>query len=236
MFTQNNISISVRWSVCPEVIVTGPHSSYFVEIYEYFRNESTPRFLEGYNIHSGEKFLYPVEYFGNFMIKVYTFEKEYGMRMVYTETFNQRGKHLLFNLFTDNDSDILEWLPIIDEYCRYWDAYGTIRTMNGLLGVYPYYDRLNYSPFGAFINHKDVGEHYNFYKKYDIGNFYQQTGNDYMLGKWNDRKKGGRIWFGNWRVSWSYKQPRNWETITTAEIAEDILGISERNGIDYYSE
>jgi hypothetical protein len=236
MFTINDTSISVRWTKYPEVIVTGPLSSYMVECYEYDRIGGVPRIVEGYSIRNSEAFIYPVEFYGNFMIKVYGFDPQSGLILLHTEEFNQRGKHLLFNLYTDDSNEIKEWLPIINEYCKYWNTRGTVRSLNSFYIDTMKYDRLNENVFGNIIGHDEAGEVYNFYKSYNIGRFGKQSGNDYKLGKWNDKKKKGNIWFGNWRVFWSYRNPRDWDTLNSIEVIEDILGISESKGIPYYSE
>ena len=57
---------------------------------------------------------------------------------------------------------------------------------------------------------------------YNIGRF-PKSSTDFRTV---DHRKEGLIWYGNWKTFWSYQHPRVWTDLTSQEIVDDILGLS----------
>lgn len=213
MFTTvNKEQIEVTFN--PHIIVNvwGPEHMYYVELREYVKSSPESKFVEGFhfnantNIMSNNNFYFFGEFYGDYEISVFKFVKNIGLQKIFTHRYNDCGKVVQFNLVTDNIEDAKIWLESVLEYQK---RTGCIVKLNSN------FDDIN-KPFTQ--SEGDTP-----YKTYNIGRF-EKTSTDFKSV--GETRKYGNLWFGNWKVFWSYQHPRNWKNLSAKEISDDILGLN----------
>lgn len=211
--TLNSEQIVFNVNPSVHVRVGGPDKLYYVELREYKKNEDQSLYVEGYKISSGSyprwrvDFSCPIEFYFDFEIQIFKYVPDYGMSKIFVHRFNDYGKHVLFNLKTDDKEEAFLWTERIKEYQKIHGCKVVLNSkfveINKIFGDY-------YSTYGI-----------DFYKTYNIGRF-PKTSSDFRTV---DKRMEGVIWYGNWKTFWSYQHPRIWKNLSSQEIVDDILGL-----------
>ncbi len=210
--TVNKEQIDIRLNPYIYVNVLGPDQLYYVELREYINNEEESRLIEGHHFNKNGAYVQSLnfsffgEFYGDYEILVYKFVKNVGLQKIHTHRYNDCGKLVEFYLETNSIDDANTWVESILEYQK---KHGCIVKLN--------------SSFDELNNQFEYDSTLPIYKTYNIGRF-EKTSTDYKtLG---ETRKHGNIWFGNWKVFWSYQHPRNWKGLSSKNISDDILGLS----------
>jgi len=210
--TVNKEQIDIRLNPYIYVNVLGPDPLYYVELREYINNEEESRLIEGHHFNKNGDYVQSLnfsffgEFYGDYEISVYKFVKNVGLQKIHTHRYNDCGKLVEFYLETNSIDDANTWVESILEYQK---KHGCIVKLN--------------SSFDELNNRFEYDLTLPIYKTYNIGRF-EKTSTDYKtLG---ETRKHGNIWFGNWKVFWSYQHPRNWKVLSAKNISDDILGLS----------
>jgi hypothetical protein len=209
--TVNNEQIVINFNPNIYVNVLGPEHLYYVELREYVKDNNESRFVEAFhfnrNTHTVKAydFFYYGEFYGDYEISVFKFVKNIGLQKIYSHRYNDCGRLVEFNLVTDNIEDAKIWTKSIDNYQK---KHGCIVKIN--------------SKFDDINNLYETKKFSSPYKIYNIGRFPKISTDFKSVG---ETRKHGKIWFGHWKVFWSYQHPRNWEGLSTKEISDDILGL-----------
>ena len=130
------------------------------------------------------------------------------MNKIFVHRFCDYSKLVKFNLKTENYDECKLLVSRVEEYVRIHGCNPIFETP---------FDDLN----KKFINYYNIPS-IDAYKTYNIGRFPKDSTDFRTL----DHRKKDMIWFGNWKVFWSYQHPRKWNEISSKEIADDILGLS----------
>jgi hypothetical protein len=210
--TVNKEQIDIRLNPYIYVNVLGPDPLYYVELREYINNEEESRLIEGHHLNKNGAYVQSLnfsffgEFYGDYEISVYKFVKNVGLQKIHTHRYNDCGKLVEFYLETNSIDDANTWVESILEYQK---KHGCIVKLN--------------SSFDELNNRFEYDPTLPIYKTYNIGRF-EKTSTDYKtLG---ETRKHGNIWFGNWKVFWSYQHPRNWKGLSSKNISDDILGLT----------
>lgn len=210
--TVNEEQIDIRLNPYIYVNVLGPDPLYYVELREYVNNGNESKFIEGYHFNKNREYVMSTnfsffgEFYGDYEISVFKFVENVGIQRIHTHRFNDCGKVVQFNLETNNINDVNTWIESILEYQK---KHGCVIKLNS------YFDKLN-EQF-KFNDDEPV------YKTYNIGRFEKMSTDYKTIG---ETRKYGKLWFGNWKVFWSYQHPRNWKTLSAKNISDDILGLN----------
>lgn len=207
----NNEKIEIKFDPYIYVNVWGPEHFYYVEVREYVKDNPESRFVEGFHFNRNAdivkdyNFYFFGEFYGDYEISIFKLVKNVGLQKIYSHRYNDCGQLVQFNLVTDNIEDAKIWVKSIDEYQK---KHGCIVKINS-----------NFEE----INNLYSTDAQSPYKTYNIGRF-QKTSTDFKsIG---ETRKHGNLWFGNWKVFWSYQHPRNWKELSAKEISDDILGLT----------
>lgn len=210
--TVNNEKIEIAFNPYIHVNVSGPDDFYYVEVMEYVKNNTESKQVEAFQINGSSNFLkddsfyFFGEFYGDYEISVYKFVKNTGLQKIHNHRYNDCGKLVEFNLVTENIEDARVWINSINEYHQ---KHGCIVKVN--------------SNFEEINNLYKINNMFLPYKTYNIGRF-PKISTDFKSIE--ETRKHGNLWFGNWKVFWSYQHPRNWKELSAKEIADDILGLS----------
>jgi hypothetical protein len=213
MFTTvNNEQIEINFNPSIYVNVLGPDHFYYVEVREYVKDSPESKLVEAFhfnrnaNLVKDYNFYFFAEFYGDYEISVFKFVKNVGLQKIFNHRYNDCGKLVQFNLVTENIEDAKVWVKSINEYQQ---KHGCIVKVN--------------SKFDEINNLYKTDNVSTLYKTYNIGRFPKTSTDFKSVG---ETRKYGNLWFGNWKVFWSYQHPRNWKELSTKEIADDILGLS----------
>lgn len=207
----NNEKIEIKFDPYIYVKVWGPEHFYYVEVREYVKDNPESKFVEAFYFDKDailvkdNNFYFYGEFYGDYEISIFKFVQNVGLQKIYTHRYNDCGQLVQFNLVTDNIEDAKVWIKSIDEYQK---KHGCIVKINSK------FDELN-SLYSNSIESP--------YKTYNIGRFHKTSTDFKSIG---ETRKHGSLWFGNWKVFWSYQHPRNWKELSAKEISDDILGLS----------
>ena len=207
----NNENIEIKFDPYIYVNVWGPEHFYYVEVREYVKDNPESKFVEGFHFNRNAdivkdyNFYYFGEFYGDYEISVFKFVKNVGLQKIYTHRYNDCGQLVHFNLITDNIEDAKIWVKSIDEYQK---KHGCIVKVNS-----------KYEEINTLYSNDTQSP----YKTYNIGRIPKTSTDFKSVG---EKRKHGNLWFGNWKVFWSYQHPRNWKELTSKEISDDILGLS----------
>ncbi len=207
----NNEKIEIKFDPYIYVNVWGPEHFYYVEVREYVKDNPESKFVEGFHFNRNAdivkdyNFYFFSEFYGDYEISIFKFVKNVGLQKIYTHRYNDCGQLVQFNLITDNIEDAKIWVKSIDEYHK---KHGCIVKVNSK------FDEIN----SIYSNETQSP-----YKTYNIGRFPKTSTDFKSVG---ETRKHGNLWFGNWKVFWSYQHPRNWKELSAKEISDDILGLS----------
>jgi hypothetical protein len=210
-FIVNNEEIQIDFNPSIYVNVWGPEHFYFVEVKEYVKESPEAKLVEAFhfnrnsNLQKDYNFYFFGEFYGDYEISVYKFVKNIGLQKIHSHRYNDCGKLVEFNLVTDNIEDAKVWTKSIDEYQK---KHGCIIKINS-----------DFTEINSLYNTHNLEFPY---KTYNIGRF-PKTSTDFKSIL--ETRKHGKLWFGNWKVFWSYQHPRNWKELSAKEIADDILGL-----------
>lgn len=212
-FQVNNVDIIFNFNEGINVSVNGPDNYYLVEVQEYRKNQSSPVLLESYHVNTiglinlPQSFKLPIEFYFDFEINIYKLELGYGPKKIFTHRYNDTGKIVKFILETDDRNEAELWNDIILEYSRIHSCERVIQS--------------KFPSVNKYSNPKFFAKNVEPYNTYKIGR-YPKLSKDWRT---LDPRKEGLIWFGNWKTFWSYQHPRCWKTLSSEEIAQDILGL-----------
>lgn len=211
----NEEKIFLDFKPYPLVKVSGPDDYYYVELREYVKNSDTSKYVEGYeitgkqNLRWKKEFECFVEFYGDFEISVYKFIDGYGIRRIFTHRYCDYGKYVNFVLDTDDEEECELWVKRVKEYQNKTGCLPNIETK---------FDHIN-KRFNTYYKTQGI----EFYNSYRIGR-YPKNSTDFRTV---DPRKEGLIWLGMWKTFWSYQHPRLFKFLSSKEIADDILGLSE---------
>jgi len=213
MFTKiNDIKIYYTFDQGVKVKVFGPDSLYLVELREYLLGEDKPKYIECYSISNTvggyfDTYKFDAEFFGDYEIVIYKTDYDYGLVKVFSHRFDDRDKIVEFNLDTNDIEEAVLWSKSVDKYVRLHGCRPVVKSkFHEINKKYPtYFERQGLER----------------YKTYRIGR-YPKTSNDY---KTIELKHEGFLWFGGWKLFWSYQHPRSWNFLNSQEIVDDILGL-----------
>lgn len=216
MFTKiNNIGIWYNFNDGITVKIKGPDNYYYAEVREFLPNQSDSYFLEGYHIVSEDQpcydintFRYAAKFYYDFELIVYKVDPEIGLVKVFQHRFDDRDKLVLFNIETDDFEEATLWYNKCLDYTELHGCKPVIKTK---------FEELNHQNKNFFLT--DI---YEFYTTYTLGRF-PKTSTDYRsIG---DKRVENTTMYNLWKKYWSYEHPREWKTLTSEEIADDILGL-----------
>lgn len=211
LITVNNEQLEINFNPSINVRVTGFDSLYYVEVREYLDNDSESKFVEGFHIDKNTQivrsrdFNFYGEFYGDYEISIFKFVDSVGLQKIYSHRYNDYGKLVQFNLVTKEIDEAKIWIQSIHQYQK---KHGCIVKINSS------FEEINNSYPLKNITHP--------YKTYNIGRF-PKTSTDFKTVE--ETRKYGNLWFGNWKVFWSYQHPRDWRELSAKEIADDILGL-----------
>lgn len=196
------------------VKIYGDEPQYLVELFEYKKNHSSPLLIVNYPVRperlkNVRDFLCPIEYYYDFEIKVSKYIPNVGIQKIFNHRYNDMGKLVRFNLHTDDVKEAIIWYNRIIHYqkihqCEIFidSKFSEVRQLN----------KMKYNVEGL-----------NFYKTFNIGRF-PKSSDDF---KTKHTSEHNQIRLNYWKSFWSYEHPRNWKNLTSKEIVDDILGLSE---------
>lgn len=206
IFFDFNPSVKVR--------VFGDDLFYLVELFEYKKNHHSPLLVQSFPIQpSGQgiqdQFFCPIEFKSDFEIRVNKFLPNIGIKQIFTHRFNEAGKLVKFNLYTDNLDEALLWYQRILEYQK--------------LNQCEIFVESRFSEIYNLNKRKYDVQGLSFYKTYNLGRF-PKSSKDF---KTIHTSEHGVIRYGYWKFFWSYEHPRDFTKLSSQEIADDILGLSK---------
>jgi hypothetical protein len=210
--TINKEQIDIRLNPYIYVNVLGSDTLYYVELREYVNNSEESKFVEGYHFNRDGSYVQSFdfsffgEFYGDYEISIYKFVINVGLQRIYTHRYNDCGKLVEFYLDTNNIDDANTW---VESILGYQKKHGCIVKLS--------------SRFEELNNQFKYDNNLPIYKTYNIGRF-EKISTDYKSV--GESRKYGKLWFGNWKVFWSYQHPRNWKGLSAKNISDDILGLS----------
>jgi hypothetical protein len=216
MFTKiDDITIQMDFNNGIKVHVKGPDLFYYVEIYEYEKNSNVPKYLEGHQIHSipmdeapfWKQFKFDARFYMDFEIRISRVDKNEGIQLVHTHRYNDRGRYVKFEIINKNKVETELWVNRINKYCEIHKCIPVIKTD---------FTDINHRNKNFFLT-----DGIEYYRTYKIGRF-PKVSKDF---KTMDPRKKGFLWFGFWKIFWSYEHPRNWKHLISQEVVDDILGL-----------
>ena len=211
--TLNQETLSLNFNPHPQLKITGPDPLYYVELREYKKGEDQSVSIESYKVTNGgdidwkDRFKCGIEFYCDFEISVDKYIPDYGMKRIFTHRYNDYGKMVLFNLVTNNINEAKLWSQRVDEYQRIHGCKVVLHSQ---------FDKIN----KKYLTYYETGG-IDYYKTYNIGRFPKQSTDWRTI----DPRKEGVIWYGYWKTFWSYQHPRPWNTLSSQEIVDDILGL-----------
>ena len=210
MYTSvNNDLIYYDFNPIIKVGVIGNDNYYLVEVKEYKPNHHSPLLIQSYPIGRSlntKEFTCDIQFYFDFEISVYKFLDDYGIKKIFTHRFDDTAKLVNFNLETQNEKEAIIWYQQILEYQKKHQCQIFVQS-----------EFKNITDKNNSLFNKDL----NFYKTYNIGRF-PKSSKDF---KTLDPRTEGYIQFGWWKKFWSYQNPRNWNELSTEQIAKDILNL-----------
>lgn len=213
MYTKiNNTDIHLSFDNGITVKVDGPDLVYLVELREYPQGDDKSKHVEGYLISPTQEkyyrhFVYSQEFYGDFEISIYTMNYEYGLVKIFSHRYNDRDKIVEFLLDTENLDEAKLWADRVRLYSRIHGCRPVVKSKFPIINKsFPEY----YKSSGL-----------NRYKVYRIGRYAKSS----MDFKTIQPQHEGLLWFGNWKLYWSYQHPRPWNKLSSQEIVDDILGL-----------
>lgn len=212
--TKEEIQIEWTYNPIPTLKIDGGNDNevFLVQIFEYYKNNSVPYILESYLIENGGEFRYSVSYYGKFELRVLRFNEEFGHYEIFRDTYDDLGKKVKFVLGTNSLSEETDFHNVVNQYVK---SSGCIPTIVSNLD--------NTTRFESSDERLDLTVDWNneYYKTYYIGRNEFQGDNTYEH-RWR------MVSYGNWRLVWSLNNPREYHNLTSTEIAEDLLGLTEK--------
>ena len=208
----NDIKIYYTFERGIHVKIDGPDPIYLVELKEYLPGNDNPRQVEGYVITPTDKayrneFSYFQEFYGDFEIFVYKVDSNHGVTRIFSHRFDDRDKIVEFILETDAFQEAKLWVERVKVYSQLHGCRPVVKSK---------FPEIN-KKFPEYYKSDGLKR----YKQYYIGR-YPKNSTDY---KTIQPQYDGLIWMGNWKLFWSYQHPRPWNTLTSQEIVDDILGL-----------
>lgn len=212
--TKDGIEIEWTYNPRPTVKVDGGNDDevFLVQIFEYYKNNSVPFLLDSYLIENGGAFQYNVTYYGKFELRVIRFDEQLGHTEIFRDVYNDLGERVRFVIGTQSLSEEIDFYNVIDEYVRQSKCVPTI--------VSTLENSTNFEVTDEVLSY-DIDWDSEYYKTYYVGRN-QFLGDNLYEHRWRN------VSYGNWRLFWSLNNPREYNNLTSKEIAEDILGITEK--------
>lgn len=190
--------------------VKGDSDIYLAEVYEYLPNDETPYLYETTNMLNDTSFGIPRNWYGKMMVRVCIFDEiTSSIVTLVEETFDEKGKDVLFEVMGDSLDEVKNWLTYVYKYVEETGCIPHIIT--------------NYPEYLYFPIIKDK----TYYRTYLICRYNQEVyyQNDIFFNQCE---------FGRFRKFWSIKQPRDTTKIKSEEVVRDILGFTEKEGVKLF--
>lgn len=213
MFTKiDNVFIKYDFNNGINLTIKGPDNYYFVELREFIDSDDTSVVLESYYI-AGSKnrfrdvFKLPIKFHIDFEIIVYRYNFDYGLERIYNHRLNMRDRLVKFILSTNDEKECRLWIESVKKFC---DKYGCVPL------VVTGFEDIN----NKFLSHYNIPTD-KIYKTFEIGRF-PKSSNDWRT---MDARHENNIWFGWYKIFWSYEHPRDYSKLNPQELVDDILGL-----------
>lgn len=213
--TKDGIKIEWTYNPRPTVKVSGGNEGevYLVQIFEYYKNNSVPFFLESYLVENGNSFQYNVSYFGKFELRVIRFDEKYGHTEIFRDVYDDLGQKVKFVLKTQSFDEETDFYNVVSKYITQSKCVPTI--VSSLENT----TRFQYQADTDIDYTVDFDNEY--YKTYYIGRN-EFNGDNLYEHRWR------KVSYGNWRLFWSQNNPREYHNLTSTQIVEDLLGFTEK--------
>ena len=219
MYTTVDNDVNIEWTYDPRplVKVTGDNNNevFLVQIFEYYKGNTIPYFLESYLLPNGTIFQYNVTYYGKFEIRVIRFSDEIGHYEIFRDVYDDRGKDVRFVLNTKSLAEEELMIGSVNQYIKENGCNPTIQTK-----IYnsPNFEETKQSLEDSFDSMSFDSP---YYKTFWVGRNFWYGDNHY-------EHRFGYISYGNWRLFSSFHNPRDYYNLSAVEVAEDILGLTEK--------
>lgn len=200
---------NVTFNSRPKIDIIGDIPiDYYVEVYEFRKN--VKELISSYRINTNNFVCYLREWYGDYQIDVFSWDKERGMIKAFDHRYNDEGKKVLINLDTNHINEALVWLYKAIEYRDLHKCELHIKSQykNDIEDVdksITVVDNINERDYYAIYH---IG-------KYDIHGWsgaLTDTIYDCVLAKNS--------------TYCSFRNPRDWHNLSIDDIASDILGLN----------
>lgn len=164
---------------------------------------------------------------GDIKVEVYYCDPEFGMLKVGEESYDPRGKNVKIDLQAESLFDAKCWAEQALAYMREKQC----QVYLGIRGELASEIERIFNHSGMVINSPD--DDIETYAHFEIGRFDMEENGVAMTGTPQGYQDlySGWICKSGWRYYKSFKNPRDWETLESYEIARDILGLSEISSV-----
>ena len=225
--TPDNIKIEWVYNPSPHVKITGPNDNevFLLQVFEYHAGNTIPYLLESYLIANTEAFHYDVSYYGKFELRVLKFDEDLGPVEIFRDVYNDAGKRVKFILRTDLVEEERIFAEVVNDYIKQSGCIGEIVSTLEHTIRFP---EVHLSNGHIVEQYADVDYNGEYYKIFYIGRN-EFNGDNLYEHRWRN------VSYGNWRLFWSFHNPRKYHNLESREIAEDILGFTENkpNGVKF---
>jgi len=204
----SEIWIDFNWGV--HIGVRGMSDVYLAEIFEFLPGDDTPYLYETTNMLNNTNYSVPRNWYGKMMVRLSTFNQETSeLETLIEETYDDRGKDVLFELISDELDEVKLWLTYVYKYVEETGCIPHIITN---------FPEKLYFPI---IKDKE------YYRRYSIARYNQEIYhiNDIFYNQCE---------LSRFRKFWSIKQPRDVTKLKSEEIVRDILGFTEKEGVKLF--
>lgn len=176
---------------------------YLIQWFEYMPNSEYPNLVDSVVVGSGTEYSNKRRWYGKHRIDIHRWEREDGIVLVYSHTYDDLGKNVFFRIDNEDLGATNVWLEEVRNYVR-------------RSGCIPHVS----TNFNTELNLPKTSEETEYYSSYYIGRYFQETNG-------GTEQEYNEIRYGLFRKYWSHHNPRNWEKLEHRQIARDILGLTE---------
>lgn len=206
-FTNEEIEFSWNFNNGLSCWLNGKKTYYHFQVSEIVPWEKDPVPIVYFNFFSGTQFNHERIWYAKYIIEIFDWDEELGMVNIFSYEYNDRDQNVYFDIRAEFLEDARTWYDQVLHYVKISGCKPIVNSkFNHELGI---------------SNPEMTNE---FYKEFLIGRFAQRTP-PFTEQFWDE------CCDGLYRRYWSLKNPRDWNTISSPAIAQDILGLTEYYGI-----
>jgi len=196
----------------PKIDITGDiGTDYLIEIYEYRKLDK--ELIVDFKLSTNNFICFLREWYGDYEIQIYDWNIEKGLYLVHSHRYDDKNKEVLINLDTIYLYEALIWLSKAIEYKN---NHGCKLTIKSQFKEHIIEIDSSIKVIEELKNPED------YYAIYNIGKYDTEY-------EWNKRLTDtvlDQVWHKN-RTFCSYRNPRDWHTLSLDDVAADILGLNE---------